>query len=54
MYNSFGELPGFTAVKLNGLHVGVEDSYFIVVGIRRRSADCVEHSERTSGFLNSF
>jgi hypothetical protein len=32
MYNSFGELPGFTAVKQNGLHVGVEDSYFSVVG----------------------
>jgi hypothetical protein len=31
MYNSFGELPGFTAVKQNGLHVGVEDSYFSVV-----------------------
>jgi hypothetical protein len=35
MYNSFGELPGFTAVNQNGLHVGVEDSYFSVVGIRR-------------------
>jgi hypothetical protein len=31
MYNSFGELPGFTAVKQNGLHVGVEDSHFSVV-----------------------
>jgi hypothetical protein len=33
MYNSFGKLPGFTAVKQNGLHVGVEDSYFSVVGL---------------------
>jgi hypothetical protein len=41
MYNSFGELPGFTAVKQNGLHVGIEDSYFSVVGIRRRSPTSV-------------
>jgi hypothetical protein len=54
MYNSFGELPGFTAVKQNGLHVGIEDSYFSVVGTRCSSPDCVERSERTSGFLNSF
>jgi hypothetical protein len=28
MYDGFGKLPGFTAVKQDGLYVGVENPYF--------------------------
>ena len=54
MYDGFGELPGFTAVKQNELYIGTEDPDFGVVGVCCRSPDCVERSERASGFLNSF
>jgi hypothetical protein len=29
--DAFGKLPGFTAVKQDGLYVGVEDPYFGVI-----------------------
>jgi len=28
MYDGFGELPGFTVVKQNGLYIGIEDPGF--------------------------
>jgi len=28
MYDGFSELPGFTAVKQDGLYVGIEEPYF--------------------------
>jgi hypothetical protein len=28
MYNGFGKLPGFRAVKQDGLYVSVENPYF--------------------------
>jgi len=45
---------GFTAIKQVGLCVGIEDPYFGVIGVCCRSPDCIECSERTSSFLNSF
>ena len=51
MYDGFGELPGFTAVKQNGLYIGIEDPDFGVVGVCCRSPDFIERSERASGFL---
>jgi hypothetical protein len=35
---AFGKLPGFTAVKQDGLYVGVKDPYF---GVCCRSPDYV-------------
>ena len=49
--DGFSKLPGFTAIKQDGLYVGIEDPYF---GVCCRSPDCVECSERASSFLNSF
>ena len=54
MYDGFGELPGFTALKQNGLYIGNEDPDFGVIRVSRRSPECVERSERVSGFLNYF
>jgi hypothetical protein len=54
MYDGFSELPGCTAVKQNGLYIGIEDPDFGVVGVCCCSADCIEDSERASGSLNSF
>ena len=54
MYDGFGELPGFTAVKQNGLYFGTEDPDFGVIRVCCTPPDCVESSERTLGFLNSF
>ena len=35
MYDDFSELPGFTAVKQNGLYIGIEDPDFgVTLGIR--------------------
>jgi len=31
MYDGFSKLPGFTAVKQDGLYVDIEDSYFVFV-----------------------
>jgi len=31
MYDGFSKLPGFTAVKQDGLYVGIEDPYFGVI-----------------------
>jgi hypothetical protein len=31
MYDGFSELPGFTAVKQNGLYIGIEDPDFGVL-----------------------
>jgi len=54
MYDGFGKLPDFTAIKQDRLYVGIEDPYFGVVRIYCRSPDCVECSECTSSFLDSF
>ena len=54
MYDGFNELPGCTAVRQNGLYVGIEDPDFGVVGVCCGYPDCNERSERASGFLNSF
>jgi len=54
MYDGFGKLPGFTAVKQDRLYVGIEDPYFGVIRVCCRSPDCVECSECTSSFLDSF
>jgi hypothetical protein len=54
MYDGYGELPGCTAVKQNGLYVGIEDPDFGVVGVCCGSPDRIGRSERPSGFLNSF
>jgi len=54
MYDGFGELPGCTGVKQNGLYIGNEDADFGVVGVWCGYPDCVERSKRASGFLNSF
>ena len=42
IYDGFGELPGYTAVKQNGLYIGIEDPDFDVIGVCCRSPDCVE------------
>jgi hypothetical protein len=54
MYDGFSKLPGFTAIKQDGLYVGIEDPYFSVIRVCCQSPDCVECSERASSFLNSF
>jgi hypothetical protein len=54
MYYCFGELPDCTAVKQDELYIGTEDPDFGVVGVCCRCPDCIERSERASGFLNSF
>jgi len=46
MYDGLSKLPGFTAVKQDGLYVGIEDPYFGVIRVCCRSPDCVECSER--------
>jgi hypothetical protein len=54
MYDGFSKLPGFTAIKQDGLYVGIEDPYFGVIRVCCRSPDCVECSKHSSSFLNSF
>ena len=51
MHDGFSDLPGFTAVKQDGLHIGIEDPDFGVVGVCCRSPDSTERSERASGYL---
>ena len=46
MYDGFSKLPGFTAVKQDGLYVGIEDPYF---GFRRIYGPKYENGERKSG-----
>ena len=52
IYGGFGELPGCTAVKQDGIWIGIEDPDFGVVGVCCRSPDCNERSERASGSKN--
>jgi hypothetical protein len=54
MYDGFSKLPGFTAIKQDGLYIGIDDPYFGVNRVCCQSPDCVECSERASSFLNSF
>jgi len=54
MYDGFSKLPGFTAIKQDGLYVGIEDPYFGVIRVCCRSPYSIECSERASSFLNSF
>ena len=54
MYDGFSKLPGFTAIKQDGLCVGIQDPYVGVIRVCCRSPDCIECSERDSRFLSSF
>jgi len=39
MYDDFSKLPGFAAVKQDGLHVGIEDPYLGGINCYRRIND---------------
>jgi hypothetical protein len=54
MYDGFSKLPGCTAIKQDGLYVGIEDPYFGVIRVCCRSPDYIECSERALSPLNSF
>jgi len=51
IYDGFSELPGFTAVKQDGLYVSIEDPYFGVIRVYCRSPDCVKRKEYQEYFL---
>ena len=41
MYDGFSKLPGCTAIKQDGLYVGIEDPYFGVIRVCSRSPDSI-------------
>jgi len=53
MYDGFSKLPGFTAVKQDGLYIGIEDPLLVLL-VYAVDLQTVECSECTSSFLDSF